>query len=427
MRSRMRAAAAIGLALVALSACGGAANQGGKTTITFSYLWSGTEGQAMQRIVDDFNRSQSSVVVKGVSSPDGQKQLASMASSHGTFDVSDSYNSLVGAWASKGIIAPLDDFISHDHYQTGDFVASALPGMRYQGKTYELPIALGNYQLLYNKSEFAAAGIAGPPATTDVWAADIAKLTKTDAAGSVTQLGLGSTSSGSLDPGLLVMAYSFGGGWFDGAGRPAAEASGNAAAIKFYTDNVSGRYGVQNVLKFASGFGDYASAQNSFLSGKVAMAIDGEWMSQFATEYAPNLQWGVAPIPYPSDRPDLKGTSYVQSSTLFIPTNSQHKDAAWQFIKFALSQDKMLQFTKALGNLPARTSLLGNAAYNSLPNFSGWEQALKTGHQHSLPSATFNQEYLTDLGTTLGDAAAVKSSPQDLLSQLKARTRTYAG
>lgn len=381
----------------------------------------------MQQIVNDFNKSQNSIVVQGVSSPDSQKQLASMASTSGSFDVSDSFNSLVGAWASKGIVAPLDQFMAADHYDTSDFVSSAMSGMRYQGKTYSLPIALGDYELLYNKKLFAAAGISAPPATDSEWAADIARLTKTDSSGKITQLGFGGENTGAVDPGLLVMAYSFGGNWFNSAARPDPANPGNIAAVSFFANAVTKRYGVSALRRFVSSYGEYASPQNPFLSGKIAMAIDGEWMSQFAQEYAPNLDWGVAPIPYPDNKPGLANTVYVQSSTLFIPENSQHKQQAWDFIKFALSKPEMLKFTKALGNLPARTSLLSDPAYSTLPNFAGFASGLKGPNQRTLPSATFNSQYITDIGSTLESAAEAAGNPAALLGALATKTSSYAG
>src|SRR5688500_13670177 len=64
-----------------------------KTEITFSYLWGGAEGAALEQIITDFNASQDKIVVKGVSSPDMTKQLASMSSAKGAFDISDNFAS----------------------------------------------------------------------------------------------------------------------------------------------------------------------------------------------------------------------------------------------------------------------------------------------------------------------------------------------
>ncbi len=92
-------------ASVALGGCAAAAPSG-PTTITFSYLWGGEEAKALEKIIADFNASQSDIKVVGVSSPDAQKQLTSMSSSNGSFDISDNFGNTVGSWASKGILAP---------------------------------------------------------------------------------------------------------------------------------------------------------------------------------------------------------------------------------------------------------------------------------------------------------------------------------
>ena len=78
-----------------------------KVTVNFPYLWSGPEGDALEKVIASFNSSQTAITVKGVSSPDFQKQLASMSGSNG-FDISDNFGSTVGSWASKGILEPLD-------------------------------------------------------------------------------------------------------------------------------------------------------------------------------------------------------------------------------------------------------------------------------------------------------------------------------
>jgi len=80
-----------------------------QTQITFSYLWGGAEGQALEEIIADFNASQTDIVVTGVSSPDSTKQLASMSSARGAFDISDNFASNVAAWADQGILLPLND------------------------------------------------------------------------------------------------------------------------------------------------------------------------------------------------------------------------------------------------------------------------------------------------------------------------------
>lgn len=424
LRTIVTGAVAISLGLAA-AACGSstADSPSGRTTVTFSYLWGGDEAKALEKIIADFNASQDKITVVGVSSPDFQKQLASMSSAKGSFDISDNFGNGVGSWASKGILAPLDDYIQADKLDTGDFVPAALNQMKYKGHIYSLPIAVHDFQLLYNKAAFAEAGISGPPTTMDELATDIAKLTKVDKNGDITQLGLGNPDTGTT---LTTLGYAFGGTW-DGADgtAPSPDNPANVAAVQFYRQNITDKYGAAKVAKFTAGWGQYMSAQDPFYTGKVAMVIDGEWQPVAIPKTAPNLQWGVANIPVPADQPNLAGTTQLTASTLFIPANAEHKEAAFEFMKYLTGPVGMAQFTKALGNLPARTSLLDSDTYASIPQFSTWLQNLKSPNVHALASQPYSQQYATDLATAFKSVLAGSTTPQAAMAKVAADAKQY--
>jgi multiple sugar transport system substrate-binding protein len=389
-----------------------------KVTVNFSYLWSGPEADALEKVVSAFNASQDRITVKGVSSPDFQKQLASMSGSNG-FDISDNFGSTVGSWASKGILEPLDDYIKAATYDTGDFVPTALQSNQYQGKTYALPIAVHTLLLMYNKKTFADAGIAGAPTTMSELQADIAKLTKTDAAGNVTQLGMRS-------PDYVTLAYAFGGKWYDEQGNPTPDDAGNLAALHFWVDNVVKKVGADAIKKFEAGYGEYASAQNPFYTSKVAMTLDGEWQPVFIKQYAPTLDWGVVPIPYPDSSPNLAGATQLTSSMFFIPKNAQHKQEAWEFLKYLTGPDGMTPFSHALGNLPARTSLLGNPVYNDLPQFNVWLDSLKSPNLRIFASLPSTAQYQKDLADEFQLVANLQDTPEAGMAKVKAKAPGYS-
>ena len=429
-RNRLRtiaiAVAATSLALTT-AACGssGGGSSSGRTTVTFSYLWTGDEAKALQKIITDYNASQSKVTVVGVSSPDFQKQLASMSSANGSFDISDNFGNAVGSWASKGILAPLDNYIQADKLDTGDFVPAALEQMKYQGHIYSLPIAVHDFELLYNKTEFVAAGISGPPTTMDELATDIAKLTKVDKSGNITQLGLGNPDTGTT---LTTLGYAFGGTWDGTDGTtPSPDNPGDIAALQFYQQNITSKYGAAKVAKFTAGWGQYMSAQDPFYAGKVAMVIDGEWQPVSIPTTAPNLQWGVANIPAPAGQPNLAATTQLTASTLFIPANAKHKQAAFEFMKYLTGPVGMAEFTKALGNLPARTSLLDSNTYASIPQFSTWLQNLKSPNVHALASQPYSQQYTTDLATAFKSVLDGSSTPAAAMASVVAKAKQYQG
>jgi len=403
----------------ALTGCAGAQTSG-PTEITFSYLWGGAEAEGLEKVIADFNSSQSEIKVVGVSSPDTQKQLTSMSSSNGGFDISDNFGNTVGSWAAKGILAPLDEYLSDDKVNLEDFAPASLDQMRYDGKTYALPITVHTQELLYNKDLLAAAGIE-PPKTIDELATAIEALTKTDADGNITQLGLGNPSTSTL---LTTLGYAFGGSW-DGTDNktPSPTDPNSIKALDWYTKNVTDKYGTEKIATFTSGLGQYMSAQDPFYTGKVAMVVDGEWQAVNIPKVAPNLKWGVVDIPALST--DLAGTTQVSTSVLFIPSNSKHKKEAATFLAYTMGDKPMTDFSLALGNLPSKTSLLTDSAYSAIPNFDVWLKALASPNAKSLASQPYSAQYAVDLGTGFDDVVRGVASPADAMKSVSDKAKSY--
>lgn len=421
MRRRVLVAGALTTAtVVALSGCaGGGSDADGPTEITFSYLWGGEEAKALEQIIADFNGSQDEIVVKGVSSPDTQKQLTSMSSSNGSFDISDNFGNTVGAWASKGILAPLDDAIKAEGIDVDDFVPSAMEQMTYDGKIYSLPIAIHSFQLLYNTQLLEEAGVT-PPTTMEELAAAIEKLTVLDGSGKITRLGLGSANDSTT---LTTLGYAFGGSW-DGADGPTPADPGNLEALQWYQDNVVEPVGSEAMATFISGQGEYLSAQDPFFSGKVAMIIDGEWRSASAAKVAPDFQWGVTAIPAVSAA--LEDSTQVTASTLFIPANSKHKEEAATFLAYLVSPKPMEKFAVALGNLAGRTSLSDSAAFADLQDFDVWAAAASSPNAKSLSSLPYSAEYATDLATAFDEVVRLTATPEEAIATVEERMANYS-
>jgi len=405
---------------VALSGCSGSGSSSGPTTITFSYLWSGAEAKALEKVIADFNKSQKAIKVVGVSSPDAQKQLTSMSSSNGSFDISDNFGNTVGSWASKGIIAPLDDYLKSDGVDTSQFAPSALQQMKYDGKIYALPIAVHTQALMYNKDIFQKAGLQ-PPTSMDELAADIKKLTVRDAGGNITQIGMGNPSTSTL---MTTLGYVFGGTW-DGPDNktPTPTDPGNIKGLNWYVSTFNDAFGADKVAAFSSGLGQYMSAQDPFYTGKEAMVIDGEWQAVNIPQVAPNLHWGVIPIP--ASDSSLADTTQVSTSTLFIPSNSKHKAEAATFLAYMVGDKAMTQFTLALGNLPSKTNLLDSSAYQDIPNFSVWLNLLKSENAHALSSEPYSAQYATDLGAAFDDVVRGAQTPEQAMQSVAAKAKSY--
>ena len=384
-----------------------------KTEITFSYLWGGAEGAALEQIITDFNASQDKIVVKGVSSPDMTKQLASMSSAKGAFDISDNFASNIASWSNQGILLPLNEF----NIDTSDFPESAMQQLIVDGQIYSLPIATHNFQLVYNKKLLDEAGVT-PPTSMAELADAIKKLTKVDAEGNVTQLGLGLTD---ISAGLKTLGYAHGGDWNRG-GQPTPTDPDFVKGVQFYYDNVVAPVTPAAYNKFVAGFGPYMSDQDSFAQGKIAMVFEGEWRAKFNTEAG--MEWGVVQVP--GLTPELNGSTWADVSTLFIPTNSPNKEAAAEFLKYLLSPPAMEKFSLVLANLPGRLSLIDSPSYNDIPNFKVWLDALKSPNTHGLPPALYMAEYNADLASAFDSVLQGSATPEAALQAVADRTSSYS-
>jgi ABC-type glycerol-3-phosphate transport system substrate-binding protein len=101
------------------------------------------------------------------------------------------------------------------------------------------------------------------------------------------------------------------------------------------------RFGVRETQSFRSGFGNYSSPQNPFLSGKLATYMDGPWFSNFIRLYNPKIDWFAVPFPAPDGRPDLAGYTVLNLNTLMIPRGAKHPKEAFEFIRFVQRQPVM--------------------------------------------------------------------------------------
>ena len=416
-RRRFVVGSAAGIPALTFGLKGSGAAAQDKVTLDFPYLWTGPEGEALQKIVDDFNASQDQIEVKGVSNPDMQRMLAQMSARNG-FDISDAFDSNIGSWASANAIMPLDDMISSANYDTSDFVPSVMERMKYDDQTYAMPIAVHTIMLMYNETLLEEAGVA-PPKTTEELKTAIETLTKVDGDGKITQLGMNT-------PDFISFAYSFGGQWIDENLQPTANHEGNVEAFTFWVDNVLKKYGVDEIKRFQSGFGEYASPQNPFYTGKVAMVPDGEWQARFIQQYAPDLKWSADYMPVPEGKPELEKTAALSASMFFIPANCSDPEETWTFMEYLVSEDPMRDFTIALANLPTRTSLLEDPAYAEIPGLNYWLESLKSENLKFMPATAWGSEYNTEITSTVEDIVNLKKEPKEALDALQEKALKLA-
>jgi ABC-type glycerol-3-phosphate transport system substrate-binding protein len=106
------------------------------------------------------------------------------------------------------------------------------------------------------------------------------RLTKRDKLGHIIQMGFLPAEPGWWN---WSWPYYFGGKLWDGKEKITCN---EPPCIEAFTwvQSYAKKYGAGPVQIFQSGFGNFASPQNAFLAGRVAMVMQGVWMYNFIKE-----------------------------------------------------------------------------------------------------------------------------------------------
>lgn len=311
----------------------------GKLHLRYWEKWTGSEEDAMRKVVDTFNARQDRIKVEYLAVSEVNKKMILATAGGNPPDVAGLWDTDVPVFADYDALRPLDDLCRESNLGAKDFLPAYWDLCTHRGKVFAMPTTPASVALHWNRKLFKEAGLDPdrPPKTLDELDAMAEKLTKRDATGKIVQTGFLPAEPGWWNWGW---GYWFGGKLWDGNERVTVPTPENLRAFNWVKGYVH-RYHPKDLSVFQAGFGNFSSPQNAFLSGKVAMVLQGVWMANYINDYNPSMDWDAAPFPYPADRPDLANSTAVGLDVLSIPRGAPHPREAWEFIKFVESQEGM--------------------------------------------------------------------------------------
>lgn len=354
----------------------------GRVELTYWEKWTGLEGLALQRLVDRFNASQERVWVHLI--PVGDIDAKAMVAIGGGDppDLVGLYTYNVPGYAEARAVMPLDEFVSRGGLQRegregerrleagtesergvggggsggrgeGDGVADAeyAPGVRellwHEGRQWAGVNTCYTLGLYYNRAMLREVGADAPTTVAELDAiAD--ELTTQDAQGRITRAGFLQNLPGWWP---YLWPAMFGGALFD-AGRNAATVDSPACveAFEWIAATARRRHGVAATRAFAAAFGrSMHSAQDPFISGRLAMIVQGPWLANFIAALNPALEFGVVPLPVSgalraSGRvDDANPVGLLEADVLMIPRGCPHPEEAYEFLRFHQQQREQEQ------------------------------------------------------------------------------------
>jgi len=389
----------------------------GRVTITYWDKWVGAEKDAMQAVVDDFNASQNRVVVDFMSVSDiVQKTLLATAGGIPP--------DLAGVWAANVVeLADKDALVSLDDLARGTDVNREryLPvywdmGV-FKDQLWAVPSTPATTGLYWNKDLFRAAGLDPdrPPRTIAELDEYTGKLTKIEN-GHIAQMGF-IPSEPRWWPFFWVNF--FGGHLWDGGANITLDAPRNVEAFAWIASYPK-RYGVNALQDLSSGFGDFASPQDPFMSGKLAMVFQGVWLANYIHLYAPRMDFGAAPFPVlrEGDPP----VTYVDSDMVVIPRGAQHIKEAFEFIKFLSRQSSLEKLN--LGqqkNSPLREVSADFFANHKHPYIHLFQDLASSPRGVGQPKMSLWWEYRREIETVFQRVWLLQATPEEALGDAQAR------
>lgn len=451
----MRLAFAVcALALLA-AGCGSGSSEGaGVRHVVYWEKWTDFEGEAMSRVVEAFNTQEREhsrrepgyrpievemVVVSRIE----QKLLIACAGGNPP-DVAGIYSTMTAAYADKGALTDLTARAELSGLSRARYVGHYYDLGVYRDKLWGLPTAPASAALHWNKRLFREAGLdpERPPETLEELDEMAEKLTQWEVTlpSGEKQLRRGylpeveASRKRLLQVGFLPTepiwwnhgwGFVFGGKLLEDD-RLTTASPENLRAYHWVA-SYSRRLGVDAVRRFRSSFGSFASAQNPFLSGQLAMQLQGVWMYNFIQKFADGMQWGAAPFPAPAEKPELRGTASAEADALVIPTGSRHVEEAWAFIRYTQRQDVMEQL--CLGQRkPSPLSEVSDGFYASHPNpyIRIFAQLGASNNAWSAPKTGVWNEYERELKTAVNKISSLTLTPERALEQVQERIqRSY--
>lgn len=354
------------------------------------------------KFAEKYQKDNPYVTLKVSGNVSGDKLLTAVSSGQGPDIFTNAWNNCA-SWSDKGAVMDLTDLANNDAtFDRNDFIKGAIERGIYKGKLYGIPFQVYSSEIYYNKELLAKEGYTKPPETIEELVEMAIKLTKFDSKGNIIQAGF-IPDFPWLDNCLWPVA--FGAKWIDPATNKLTFDSPEMAAAYQWQVDLYSKLGFEKLMRFKSGLGKLTGAQDPFISGKLAMQFSGEWIFGTMAQYAPKMDYGVAPIPYPKDNPGVKGAMFVTTNVWNINARTKvDKNEVWKALSALTSKESYKEFGKGIngaGQMMARATALDSMPETADPKLKEVGQMLKNPNCDGFPMLTYVNEYLTAISDNM--------------------------
>lgn len=321
----------------------------------------------MEKLEEGFNRDTPDVelTVEVVDWNTGKDKLSTQLAAGAAPDLVNIATIWLPEFVDLDVVEPLDSYVSEEF--RGKFIPMTLRGAEYEGKLYGLPIAVSARALYYNKALLDAAEEQAPKSWDDL--VRIAKKVHKPDQG-VSGFGVQGAKV-ETDVYFYYFLWANGGEILSADGESAVfNGPEGVEALQFVCDLVS-KHKVSEPNPTAY---DREGLQDIFKAGKLAMMITGPWFWGHLDEQAPDLDYGIAPIPA-----NRKQVTMAVTDNMVMMKHCKDKQAAWKFVEYFYKPELREEWAQTFGMLPELKSVAESEFITTSTQWTTFMELLPTG------------------------------------------------
>jgi multiple sugar transport system substrate-binding protein len=364
------AVAALGVALAACNSSGptSSASAKGPVQVTIWHYWDGNNADTFDALATQYESGHQGTTLKIVNVPgaDLLTKLQAAAQSRTLPDVVIGDLVTVPRMAKTGRAVDLKGLIPDSTWS--DIYPEMLKFGQQDGKQVSIPVSANTLAWMYNKTDFAKAGISKPPATWDELKQDCTKVraaTGKPAFELFTQPG---TDGEGVTWNFQVALWQAGGQFLsDDNTKAAFNSDAGKQALQYWVDLVKSKCSP-------------LAPWGEFEKGKAGSAQEGSWMAGI-WKPKPPFSFGVAQIPHPAS--GTPATNMGGEQAVVFASDAAKQKVAAGFLTWFVDPAQNTQWSEKTGFLPVRKSVADSSEYkgfvtNSLPELQPFVDALPT-------------------------------------------------
>lgn len=322
-----------------------------KTKLMFWYSLGGHNGTVIESLVEDFNNSQSDILVEaqymGNHTEIVQKLLASIAGNATPHVSTLGQRQGIPQIYDSGVLYSIDELTQrYGGLDMDDLVPGFVQRFTYRDRLVALPFANSTPALHYNRDLFEEAGL-DPNEAPETWEELIEyanKLTKdTDGDGRIDQWGFNTAADTPWYVYALIGQIE--GKMMDDNWNPLFNSEKGVQVVEFWSDLVHEHKVMPELM--------HPHVEQDFVTGKLAMLFNSIGSTgSFASQIGDSFDYGVAPLPG-----NLTKSVPVGGAGIGVFKSSpKEEEASWEFVRWLLSPDIMARWAVETGYVPVTYS-----------------------------------------------------------------------